>query len=94
MKIIFDDGGYLEFQRSKKPYHVYVMVAARDTANPLKLLVNSAEIQLTQLIEAVKSISGPLMLEGKTNDQITDQNNQATDSPDNDSGNPEPQVDE
>lgn len=93
MKIIFDDGGYLEFQRSKKPHHVYVMIAAKDATNPLKLLVNSAEIQLSQLIEAVKSVSGPLMLEGKTNDQITDQNNQASDSSDN-SGNPEPQVDE
>lgn len=71
MKISFDDGGYIEFQRSKKANHVFVMIAAKDSANPLKLVVNSAEIQLSQLIEAVKSISGPLILEGKTNDQIT-----------------------
>lgn len=68
MKIAFDDGGYLEFQRSKKAHHVYVMVAAKDATNPLRLLVNSAEIQLSELIEAVKSVSGPVMLEGKTND--------------------------
>lgn len=86
MKITFDDGGYLELQRSKKPYHVYVMVAAKDATNPLKLLVNSAEIQLSELIEAVKSISGPVMIEGKTNDN--------TNNPDPNSEHPEPQADE
>ena len=73
MKISFDDGGYLEFQRSKKAHHVHVMVAAKDANNPLKLLVNSAEIQLSELIEAVKSVSGPVMLEGKINDSIISQ---------------------
>jgi len=77
MKIVFDDGGYIEFQRSKKAHHVFVMIAAKDSTNPLKLLVNSAEIQLNQLIEAVKSVSGPLILEGKTNDQ----SNKDTDAP-------------
>jgi hypothetical protein len=90
MKIVFDDGGYLEFQRSKKPYHVFVMIAAKDATNPLKLLVNSAEIQLSQLIEAVKSVSGPLMLEGKTNDKTTDN----PDTSDHNSEHSEPQVDE
>ncbi len=90
MKVVFDDGGYLEFQRSKKPHHVFVMIAAKDAANPLKLLVNSAEIHLSQLIEAVKSVSGPLMLEGKTNDQITDN----SETSNNDSGDSEPKVDE
>lgn len=71
MKITFDDGGYIEFQRSKKPNHVFIMIAARDVTNPLRLLVNSAEIQLKQLIEGLNFVSGPLMLEGKTNEQIT-----------------------
>lgn len=93
MKIVFNDGGYLEFQRSKKPHHVYIMIAARDAVNPLKLLVNSAEIQLNQLIEAVKSVSGPLMLEGKTNDQITDNQN-SPDTSDHNSEHSEPQADE
>jgi hypothetical protein len=66
MKIQFDDGGYLELQRSRKPNHVFVMIAAKDVSNPLKLLINSAEVQLSQLIEAVKSVSGPIMLEENT----------------------------
>jgi hypothetical protein len=63
MKIEFNDGGYLEFQRSKKANHIYVIVAARKADNPLELLVNSAEIQIGTLIEAVKSVSGPIILE-------------------------------
>jgi hypothetical protein len=90
MKIVFDDGGYLEFQRSKKTNHVFVMIGAKDANNPLKLLVNSAEIQLNKLIEAVKSVSGPLMLEGKTNEQIT--NNSETSN--HNSEHSKPQVDE
>jgi hypothetical protein len=65
MRITFDDGGYLEFQRSNKPYHVFVTVASRNINNPLQLLVNSAEIQLNQLLEGVKSVSGPITLEEK-----------------------------
>jgi len=65
MRIPSDDGGYIEFQRSRKAHHVHVMVAARSHDNPLKLVVNIAEVQLSQLIEAVKSVSGPIMFEEK-----------------------------
>jgi hypothetical protein len=65
MRITFDDGGYLEFQRSNKPYHVFVSVASRNSNNPLQLLINSAEVQLSQLLEGVKSVSGPITLEEK-----------------------------
>ena len=63
MRIHSDNAGYLEFQRSKKPHHIHVIVAARSKDDPLKLLVNSAEIPLAKLIEGVKSVLGPLMLD-------------------------------
>ena len=44
MKITLNDGGYLEFQKSRKPHHVYVLIGARKADNPLELLVNSVEI--------------------------------------------------
>ena len=71
MRITFDNGGYLEFQRSKKAHHVHVLVAARRPDNPLELLVNSAEVHLSKLIEGVKSVSGPVMLqeEGSNNEK-------------------------
>lgn len=62
MRFSFDDGGYVEFQRSKKAHHAYVIVAVRKPDNPLELLVNSAEVHIKQLIEGVESVSGPIML--------------------------------
>ncbi|MCK9567828.1 hypothetical protein M0R72_02610 [Candidatus Pacearchaeota archaeon] len=75
MRISFDDGGYLELQRSKKAQHVHVMVAARKPDNHLELLVNSAEIPLVKLIEAVKSVSGPIVTQqGRQNEDIENNN--------------------
>jgi len=48
MKIQFEDGGYLEFQRSRKPHHVHVLVASRKEGEHLKLSVNSAEIHVSK----------------------------------------------
>jgi hypothetical protein len=78
MRITFDDGGYLEFQRSKKPHHIHVLVAARKPDNHLELLVNSAEVHLSKLIEGVKSVLGPIILqqqEGSEYDQINSDSN-------------------
>jgi hypothetical protein len=75
VRITFDDGGYLEFQRSKKLHHVFVVVAARKPDNPLELLINSAEVHLSKLLEGVKTVTGPLILEGKINEQDNSNNN-------------------
>ena len=75
MRISFDDGGYLEFQRSKKAQYVHVLVAARRPDNHLELLVNSAEVPLVKLIEAVKSVSGPMIIQqGRKNEDTEDDN--------------------
>lgn len=77
MRITFEDGGYLEFQRSKKQYHVHVLVGVRKPTNPLELIVNSAEVHLSKLIEGVKSVSGPIILtEGKKNEEYQDNNSE------------------
>lgn len=76
MRIKCDDGGYLEFQRSKKAHHVHVLVASRSPDNPLKLLVNSAEIPLQQLLQGVQSVTGPIRLdEGQDNEEDSSENN-------------------
>lgn len=75
MRISFDDGGYLEFQRSKKAQHIHVLVASRKPDNHLELLVNSAEVPLVKLIEAVKSVSGPIVTQqGRQNEDIKNDN--------------------
>lgn len=75
MRITFDDGGYLEFQRSKKAQYIHVLVAARKSDNHLELLVNSAEVPLVKLIEAVKSVSGPIVIQqGRQNEDIENDN--------------------
>jgi hypothetical protein len=63
MKILFDDGGYLEIQRSQKPNHSWVTVGVKQPNNPLELLVNSAEIESVKLFDMVKSVIGPVRLD-------------------------------
>ena len=75
MRISFTDGGYLEFQRSKKSQHIHVIVAAKRPDNQLELLINSAEVPIGKLIEAVKSVSGPVMIHKENeNEAIEDKN--------------------
>jgi hypothetical protein len=63
MRIEFEDGGYLEFQRSRNPNKVWVMVAVRTEGNPLELKVNSAEVEVKDLISVVQSVTGPIILD-------------------------------
>lgn len=73
MRIQCEDGGYLEFQRSKKPHHIHVIVAARNPDNHLQLRVNTAEVLLSDVLRVVQSVTGPLRLdegqENETNNQ-------------------------
>ena len=82
MRFDFENGEYLEFQRSKKPHHVYVIVAARKQDNPLELLVNSAEISLKDFLQGAQSVTGPLILDqGKTNEANSSDNNLSDSEP-------------
>ena len=80
MKIQFDDGGYLEFQRSRNPNKVWVMVAVRSQDNPLELRVNSAEVEVQGLISAVQSVTGPVILKRKDNNEEYEAGNQEAQS--------------
>lgn len=76
MRISCEDGGYLEFQRSKKPHHVHVLVAARSPDNPLQLKVNSAEVPLSEVLKGVQSVTGPIRLdEGQDNEKHSQERN-------------------
>jgi hypothetical protein len=57
MKITFENGGYVEFQRSLKPHHVHISVAARKEDNPLELLINSGEIHIQDLKKGLEEVS-------------------------------------
>lgn len=49
MKKEFEDGSYLEIIDSKKPNHIFVTIAAKDSNNELKMIVNSVEIEKNEL---------------------------------------------
>jgi len=74
MRKTFEDNSYIEFQRSMKAHYVHVIIASRSQTNPLQLVVNSAELPLKELIEAVKSVSGPLMIEEKVIEEKEENN--------------------
>jgi hypothetical protein len=76
MRVDFEDGGFLEFSRSRKPHHVFVIVASRKL-NELQLIVNSAEVHVSKLHEIFLDVSGPIIQE----------NNNEKDNPRKDSGN-------
>jgi hypothetical protein len=63
MKIAFADGSYIELSRSKTSNKVWVTVAAKQQSNPLELVVNAAEVEALQLLDALKTIMGPLVVE-------------------------------
>lgn len=62
MRISFEDGGYIELQRSKTPGKIWVSIGASAMNNPLELLVHSAEIDIVKLNEAIKSVTGPQLI--------------------------------
>jgi len=57
MKIIFDDGGYIEFTKSPAPNKMFITVSAINADNPQDTIINSGEITFEQLKELVESVS-------------------------------------
>lgn len=57
MKIVFEDGSYIDIQKSSEPGKVIVTILAKDHMNAMKNIANSVEIskeELKQLVESVK----------------------------------------
>ena len=54
MKKEFEDKSFIEFKRTKNG--IVIIMAARDSGNPLKLLINSKEISEEDFKEMVESL--------------------------------------
>jgi len=65
MRLDFDDGGYIELVLSKKPGKVFLTIAAKDYDNPLKKIINSAELTLKELSTLVYGLGVELPKEIK-----------------------------
>ena len=64
MRIKFDDSSFVELGISTTPGKVAIILGARDAINPLKIVINSAEIttkQLAELIADLKIILPPVI---------------------------------
>ena len=57
MKIDFDDSSFVEFSLSKSPGKVRIILGAKDAVNPLKVVINSAEITINNLAELVADLN-------------------------------------
>lgn len=62
MKIEFEEGGFVEIRLSMSPGKVNIVLGAVDAANPLKKIINSAEIELKELAQMIQDLEVPLPL--------------------------------
>jgi len=53
MKIDFEDSSFVEIVLSTTPGKVLIILGAKDSINPLKTVINSAEITIKNLAELV-----------------------------------------
>jgi len=60
MKINFEDASFIEIKLSTSPGKVEIILCAADFENPLKKIINSAEIDLKDFAKLVQSIGIPL----------------------------------
>jgi len=44
MKIQFDDGSYIDCQKSNHPGKIVIFISAKDGENPLKKITNTVEL--------------------------------------------------
>lgn len=56
MKIDFDDSSFIEIVLSTTPGKVLIILGAKDAINPLKTVINSAEITIKNLAELVSDL--------------------------------------
>jgi hypothetical protein len=61
-RIEFDDGGYLEFQRSNTPGKIWIIISAKQEGKPLENVVTSAEADFKKVLEGIESVTGPIMM--------------------------------
>ena len=57
MKINFDDSSFVELVLSNSPGKVKIVLGAKDAVNPLKTVINSAEITIKNLAELISDLN-------------------------------------
>ena len=60
MKINFDDNSFIEIKLSKSPGKVEIVLGASDFDNPLKKIINSAEIDIKDFSKLVHGLGIPI----------------------------------
>jgi len=60
MKLSFDDNSFIEIKLSKSPGKVEIVLGASDFDNPLKKIVNSAEIDIKDFLKLVYGLGIPI----------------------------------
>lgn len=60
MRIKFDDSSFVELKLSNSPGKVSVILGAKHPDNPLKIVINSADITLKNLAELIADLNIPL----------------------------------
>ena len=57
MKLTFDDKSYIEVSKSNTPDKVFITIAAKSADDSHKLIANSVEITMEQLLAFMKYVS-------------------------------------
>lgn len=62
MRINFEDGSYIEVQRSQNAKKVWVTISTVHPENPTNLIANSAEVDVAEFKKAFESEVGAVVL--------------------------------
>jgi hypothetical protein len=57
MKIEFADKSYIECNKSENPGKILITISAKDHANPLKKITNTAELSIEDFKKLVSEVS-------------------------------------
>jgi hypothetical protein len=57
MKITFEDKSYIQVSKSSNPNKIFITVAAKSAEDSHKLIANSVELTMEELVTLVKSLS-------------------------------------
>jgi len=56
MKIVFDDKSFIECKKSDNPGKIVLTISAKDRSDPLKKIINAAEISIDEFKTLVSDI--------------------------------------
>ena len=56
MKIIFEDKSYIDCYKSNQPGKIMIVIAAKDTSDPLKKITNAVELTIDEFKKLIADI--------------------------------------